>query len=284
MRLKLELRILCDRISGVFSTKVAKSSVARFVQDQTGDPRFTGIFKAAMETELRNSDEIKEWLDLFPIDDVGVPQGSSLSAFAGNVVLRDFDQKLNYRGIRTIRYIDDFVILARSERSARTAFGAAKTILGDLGMTAYNPNEDPSKAKRGKVSDGFDFLGCSIRLNGISPSRHSKKKLLEKLQQTLNFSLVTIKELACTASARRAQEGYLQVLARTDRIIRGWGDSYAFVDNRLTFHQLDAEIDTLLREFKGRARRHIQLAADDNQKRRAFGIALLKDTPRLPAE
>ena len=55
------------------------------------------LLEHAIATELENADEVKEWIHLFPQEDIGVPQGSSLSAVAGNIVLRDFDKTLNGR-------------------------------------------------------------------------------------------------------------------------------------------------------------------------------------------
>ena len=60
-----------------FFTKVPKASIANFVREQTRDEEFTILFEQAMATELDNADEIKDYLYLFPLEDIGVPQGSS---------------------------------------------------------------------------------------------------------------------------------------------------------------------------------------------------------------
>ena len=111
-----------------FFTKVPKASIANFVREQTRDEEFTILFEQAMATELDNADEIRDYLYLFPLEDIGVPQGSSLSAFAGNVVLQKFDVQLNGRNITTVRYIDDFVTLGPSERVVKKAFSSATSV------------------------------------------------------------------------------------------------------------------------------------------------------------
>lgn len=264
-----------------FFTEVPKSRVVAFVRNQTGDEKFAELLDEALTTELENKDAIKEWLHLFPLDDIGVPQGSSLSAFAGNVVLRDFDRAMNGRTITTVRYIDDFVILGRSEPAVRNAFCSAISILRDLGMTAYRLEQHTGKARMGPVSDGFDFLGCSIRANGVTPSRKSQKNLLENIRRTLNATSQSIRAYASADKERRAEEAFVQVLVRVDGIIRGWGDAFSFVDNRLPFHQLDTKIDQILTDFRGLTSRFINSAVVEDRRRRALGIALLKDTPRL---
>ena len=267
-----------------FFTKVPKPKIIDFVRDQTGDDDFAALLELAMTTELQNADEIREWLHLFPLEDIGVPQGSSLSAFAGNVILQDFDGNLNNRNIITVRYIDDFVILGRSENAVRTAFSSAISILGDLGMKAYDPDENTDKSKVGQVSDGFDFLGCSIQANSVMPSKKARKSFLKNIRYTLNTGSHAITAYASSDNERRAEEAYAQVLVRVDRLIRGWGDAFSFTNNRLPFHQIDSEINRMLREFKGRATHCINSAVIEDRRRRALGVALLKDTPRLPIE
>ena len=260
-----------------FFTKVPKQEIVDFVCGQTGDRLFATLLSQALATELDNAEEIKHLLYLFPLDDVGVPQGSSLSAFAGNVVLRDFDKRLNGGNITTVRYIDDFVILGPSERAVRACFSSAVTILSDLGMTAYDPNEDSEKARVGRVTDDFDFLGCSVRTNGISPSRRSTKSLLADVRHTLKVGRDVIKAHTLS-NRRRAEDALAQVLSRVDRKIRGWGDAFSFSDNRLPFHQIDDKVDQMLLEFNRQTSGMIRDARSDRQ-RRALGVALLKDTP-----
>ena len=267
-----------------FFTKVPKPRVIEFVKSQTSDGEFVCLLEHALATELENADEVKEWMHLFPQEDIGVPQGSSLSAVAGNIVLGDFDKALNGRGITTVRYIDDFVILGPSLRAVRKAFSSGISILRDLGMTAYRPNDGSGKSMIGPVSDGFDFLGCSIQNNRVAPSRDAAKSLLKKISDALREGEQSIRTFASDNCQRRAEETFAQALVRVDRIIRGWGDSLAFVDNRLSFHQMDTQITGELRRFTRRANHFCKHAASDDMKRRSLGVALLKDTPRLSVE
>ena len=209
-----------------------------------------------------------------------MPQGSSLSAFAGNVVLRRFDTQLNGRNITTIRYIDDFVILGPSEGAVKKAFSSATSVLCGLGMTAYSPDENSEKSRFGSITGGFDFLGCSVRTNGVAPSKKTRMKLLDDVRHTLSTGSLTVETYASAGEARWAGEAFAQTICRVDRKIRGWGDAFSFSNDRLSFDQMDRIIDGLLLEFKGRANQAIKKASQDG-KRRALGVALLKDTPRV---
>jgi hypothetical protein len=261
-----------------FFTTVRPASVVQLVREQTMDDRFVTLLGAAMTVELQNPEEVKEFLDLFPTNDVGVPQGSSLSAFAGNVVLNQFDQQFNAQNIVTIRYIDDFVILGPSGRHVRAAFRSAQKLLKCLGMTAYGPDENSAKATTGEIQEGFEFLGCIIKGSSIGPSRGARRALLDEIDKTFRKGLLAINSMLEAGTTRRAEDAYAQTLVQVDRKVRGWGDAFAFADNRLPFREVDTSINTRLAEFVARAHRAIGTDNTD-RKRRAMGIALLTDTP-----
>ncbi len=49
----------------------------------------------------------------------GSPQGGNLSPLLANIYLNEFDQEFTRRGVRVIRYADDIVLLAKSERASK---------------------------------------------------------------------------------------------------------------------------------------------------------------------
>ena len=49
----------------------------------------------------------------------GVPQGSPLSPLHSNIMLHELDEELERRGLRYVRYADDFSIYTRSKKAAR---------------------------------------------------------------------------------------------------------------------------------------------------------------------
>jgi RNA-directed DNA polymerase len=51
----------------------------------------------------------------------GVPQGSPLSPLLSNIMLHELDKELERRGLRYVRYADDFSIYTKSKRAARRA-------------------------------------------------------------------------------------------------------------------------------------------------------------------
>lgn len=262
-----------------FFTRVSVPSVLEYLLAQTGDQVFVDLIQSALSVELSNAEEprVREWISLFPDGEVGVPQGSSLSALCANVALRDFDVQFNDRSVTTVRYVDDFVMLSNCERKLTRAWAAAEASLHKLGLEAHAPFPGSSKASSGRIREGFDFL--SYRFHGadqVSPSRAAKQSLLAAIKKTLSESRRVIEAQA--SSARRAEPRLIQTLNLVDRRVRGWGDAFKDIDQRLEFAQLDAEIRRLLEPF---LRRYlhcpINLATAESMRR--LGIAVLIDTP-----
>ncbi len=263
-----------------FFTKVPTLDVLAYLMGQTGDSAFVQFVKDALTVELSNAEEpkVREWISLFPTGDVGVPQGSSLSALCANVVLRDFDAEFNSRGLTTVRYIDDFVMLGTSERSLRRAWTSAVAHLDRLGLEAHSPFPGSAKASAGFTRDGFDFLSFRFHDGKISPSRMAKQKLLEAIASKFRDSRRMI--LATANAPRRAEPRLVQALASIDHHIRGWGDAFKNVDQRLEFSQLDQEIQRAVGRFVGSFFKAAP-GMMTPEKMRALGIALLADTPTI---
>ena len=257
---------------------VPREEVAGFIRANVNDAAFADLFERAVTTELNNVAALGSFVELFPGPAIGVAQGSLLSVLAGNIGLRRFDELFNTNGLAMVRYLDDFVILANWENIER-AFALAQEELARLGMDCYAPGDGSQKAFLGRVADGFDFLGCRIHPSGVSPSSKNRRKFLRELKSVLAQARQEIRAFKSDgAPRRRAEQTYLQTLSLLDRKIRGWGDAYQFVTNRVTFAQTDVAIDHLLTDFRLWFTRQIG-AVDARTQRRMWGVALLADTP-----
>jgi RNA-directed DNA polymerase len=260
---------------------VPRGKVVEFLRQTIDDSEFIDLFESALETELLNRPEIERWLNLFPLTEVGVAQGSLLSVFVGNLALRHFDTRLNRVPLTTIRYLDDFLVLGPSLEAVRAGFAEGQKELAEFGMSCYEPGDDSHKAFEGLIADGFDFLGCRIHPDGVSPSRRGRRKLLGEIASAIADGKAQMRRFAEHPSPRESEQAYAQTLARIDKKIRGWGDAHRFVTNRLPFAQIDREIDAMLNDFRHWfARLHAEV--DAPTKRRISGVALLGDTPPKP--
>lgn len=260
---------------------VPRQDVVKWLRENIRDEAFLKLFSDALETEIENQAELREWISLFPITEVGVAQGSLLSTLVGNLCLKDFDACLNRDSMITIRYLDDFLILTNDLPRAKAGFERAKQELSKLGMACYEPGDGSNKSAIGLVKEGFNFLGCHVHPDGISPARSACKKLLHDLAMMISHAKKHIATFQDGKLRRRADATYLQTLNLIDRKIRGWGDVYRFVSNRLPFAQMDQRIQKMLDDFD-RWYRQVACSSDARGRRRMMGIALLSDT--LPRE
>jgi retron-type reverse transcriptase len=55
----------------------------------------------------------------------GTPQGGPLSPLLSNIVLDELDKELEKRGLRFVRYADDFVVYVRSKKAAERVMQSA---------------------------------------------------------------------------------------------------------------------------------------------------------------
>ena len=163
--------------------------------------------------------------------------------------LRDFDRCLNGGELTTVRYLDDFIILGKYAEVVSAGFQTAQEELAKLGMTCYEPGDGSQKAFLGSVANGFDFLGCRIHPDGVSPARRARRKLL-LCTGNRRGEKPDSRKLSQPAR-RRAERAYAQTLATIDNKIRGWGDAIRLlVSNRVAFAQIDEQIDGLVDGFQ----------------------------------
>lgn len=237
-----------------------------------GQPDFISFVRDAVSVNVKNVKELGANISLFPSSTIGVAQGCCLSSLMGNVLLHDFDSSLNGRGVACIRYVDDFIILAKNERTANAAFASATKILSKFNLKAYEPSKS-RKAKSGSTDGGIDFLGCNIIPGLISPSDEAKKTVYRKIHEQLTMS-----EVALTQAISRIPRGYslIDTLLRVSKILQGWGDQYSFCNDGNAFLILQKRISERINQYLDFYRKKCR-SSDLDLNFRLLGVHLLSD-------
>jgi ribonuclease HI len=239
------------------------------------------VLDAATTVVLANEATLGENRKIFPIDDQGVAQGSPLSPLFGNILLHDFDLKLNDRGITCVRFIDDFVLLGECESDVTHAFNSARELLKKFELRCHDPflrNANIEKASHGSVDEGFVFLGYDIRPGLFQPSKLARQKLEQQINKHLQIGRWAISEVKKAGDSFESRQRYVQTFASIDRVMRGWGDAFAYGNSSSTMEDLDRRIDAKLDEFRGWFSKQVR-DADWKTRRRLGGICLLSDIP-----
>lgn len=92
----------------------------------------------------------------------GVPQGGPLSPLLANILLNELDKELEKRGLRFVRYADDFVIVVKSKRAGERVMNSIQRFLEK--RLKLRVNEAKSQVvQTGKLEFlGFKFVGSKI--------------------------------------------------------------------------------------------------------------------------
>jgi RNA-directed DNA polymerase len=272
-----------------FFTRIPKADIKAFIRGAVNDKYFVNLFEQALATNLENQEELEErrLFKLFPDSEIGVAQGSALSALAGNIALRDFDAKMNGRGILCVRYIDDFILLGSSETKVQAAYQSARKALNDMGMDVYDLSDDGAskdgKVDSGNIHNGTDVLGYTISGTARQPCAAACRKFLEKLDGVVTNAAREMKAAAiCKSSSHLSR--YHQSMVLLHKIIWGWSQSFRHTTTKHVFERLDKDIDKRIKVLQMEANRLIP-NGDNAARRRVMGVHLLADTAvELPPE
>lgn len=170
----------------------------------------------------------------------GTPQGGVISPLISNIVLNHLDWFLNGQQINFVRYADDFVILCKTKPEAEKALDLVQTFLMEMELEVSQ-----EKTKICHFSEGFDFLGFTIK----SRSVQMRAKSMEKFKNS-------IKDIT-TRSHNLSKE----VIEKLNRVIRGtvnyFGTKFSTMNTK--FFKLDRWIRKRIRCMK-----HKRISKADN--------------------
>ena len=74
----------------------------------------------------------------------GSPQGGNLSPLLANIYLDEFDKEFERRGVPCVRYADDIVLLAKSERAAKRLLETSTSYSGKQAEADCQQKEEQS--------------------------------------------------------------------------------------------------------------------------------------------
>ncbi len=157
----------------------------------------------------------------------GSPQGGNISPLLANIYLNEFDQEYGKRDVKFVRYADDIVLLAKSDRAAKRLLETSTKYLE--GTLKLKVNQEKSRVVSVFAIKNFKYLGFTLGKNGkgiyIRVHGKSWKKMKSKL-----------KEL----SSRRSCQSIRPALNKIKVYMRGWLNYYGIADMKNRIDDLNS--------------------------------------------
>ena len=269
---------ICADISKFF-TRIPKSAVTPIVAQAVRDEDFMKLFERAITVELSNLAELRERAEAFPIHDIGVAQGSSLSPLLGNILLHDFDREMNQGDCNCIRYIDDVIILAPNSKAAKVRLQRAEEFLEKYGMTF---GVEKSRRQPVSVESSIEFLGIEMINGFIRPTSKAQDRLLASLQTTFGQSKKSFLARRIGQAVKK-EDSLIATLRRVDGIVQGWGKHYRFCNDSAVLKYLDTRISDMIRAYLG-LYADVARNLDGTPRRQMLGMEFLAEIERNPLE
>lgn len=156
----------------------------------------------------------------------GSPQGGSLSPLLANIYLNEFDQEYSKRGVPCIRYADDIVLLAKSERaSLRLLESSVKYLEETLKLKV---NRGKSRTVSVFATRNFKYLGFCFGKGKkgvfIRVHQKSKKKFKDKLRGL---------------TSRSRCGSIVNTMKRIEKSARGWLNYYGIADMKSNIEDIN---------------------------------------------
>lgn len=258
-----------------FFTNIPRSTIMSIISSCIPEEKFLKLVEEAIKVELSNMEQLGKTAEIFPIHSIGVAQGCCLSPLLGNLVLNDFDKKMNGQGIVCYRYIDDFIMLGKENSAVIKAFKSGHAMLKSLGLFCYSPWDGTKKASMGHIKNGVNFLGCDIRPGQIRPDEKARKRMLSKLDKIISRSTNDIR-------VNNRKSSYLSTMADIHNLLRGWGNTYFFCNDKNLMRDLDKVVDERIGAFGRFYIGKAKTLTDFRDKRRLQGVHLLVDSKVMP--
>lgn len=188
---------------------------------------------------------LRKWLkagvmegDTVRTQTAGTPQGGVISPLLANVYLDDLDRiweaTCAHLG-RLVRYADDFVILCRTREQAEQALQRVGEIMRLLRLELHP--EKTSLVELGLGKEGFEFLGCYLR---IVRSHFSGKCFLFRWPSRAAMNAIREKIRQRTQHRRWAgMTDIREVIRLLNPVLRGWGGYFRTGNASKKFHAID---------------------------------------------
>lgn len=254
-----------------FFPTVDRARVLATLFSQLRDNSLNGLIAAALGTSITNAAQLGGLADLWK-PETGVPQGGTLSPTVANYYLYEFDKAVLDAGFHMVRYVDDLVVLTRTEEEAERAYEICEAELARLGLTIHKLGAKSASGRTKTAIHGpgepFDFLGLAFSRRSVRPAQKKFTALFGRLEELTD--------------TRREHGTLPRVIDAVNWCLKGWLEAFKFCN--LTpgdFAIIDRTVASRMRSWlkrRGMIRREKELS---NEAYRWLGITKAAKAVRI---
>jgi len=196
------------------------------LQQHVGDPRVRKVIGRFLRAGMMRG-------GLSTRRQKGTPQGGPLSPLLSNVYLDELDRELESRGLRFVRYADDFIIMVKSEKAAHRVLKSITSFLRK--RLRLEVNQEKSRVARYDEVTYLAYSLCRFKDGGLR----------------LTVPVDTQKRIRCKLKGELTTRGRGQSLKETIKclnpILRGTVQYLRAVDTDNSFESFDGWVRRRLR-------------------------------------
>jgi RNA-directed DNA polymerase len=229
-----------------FFDEIKRDVLRKAIQKSVREKSLHGLLTQASNSEIHESKRTRsESIKRAGIHEgVGLRQGMPLSPFFANLVLKNFDKKIEGVGIQMIRYADDLICFATSEDNCLAIHKTIAKALEVEGLSIPDPGHS-SKTQIYAPNQVADFLGVSLRPEGnfyvLEVGKTQSDKVVQRLHDMGDISQLVGLGVDLSGFFRRI-----------DGVIAGYDGAYSFCDNAVHFQKVleDARRESIAHLFE----------------------------------
>ena len=212
---------LIDFFGTVDKNKLLTNQILPNIPDRSLDH----LIQSALNQKIAGLEDLKPMdQELFKNLEHGIPQGNPLSPLFSNIYLSPFDFHLIDKGLKLVRYADDFVIMCKSREECEKAFFECEKTLAKLDLKIHSLKE----AKKTKIielkNESLDFLSITFDGKNLYPSLKNVKRFKDRIR---------------VISSGKIEHDVLTLLTKVSRTLDGWLSAFYYTK----VEKYDKEID-----------------------------------------
>jgi RNA-directed DNA polymerase len=172
-----------------FFDRVSHDKLMAKIAERVNDKRMLKLIRAFLTAGVMENGLVG------PVDE-GTPQGGPLSPLLSNIVLDEFDQELERRGLRFARYADDCNVYVRSRRAGERVMESITRFITTKLKLKVNQQKSAVARPWERKFLGFSFTSAGVPKRRIAPQAvdRFKERIRELTSRTKGVSIERMAE------------------------------------------------------------------------------------------